>query len=91
MVAATRLADKNALHHILIDILNLEDDSKLHKVCEYKIVTSHLGVMFSPLEVEDVEYMEGMVQTKLNTRHKGLIYALMHCRPWQSMGNWMVT
>jgi hypothetical protein len=64
MVAATRLAEKNALLHILNDILNLEDDSKLHRACEYEIVTSPLGLIL--LEVEDVEYMEGMVQTKLN-------------------------
>jgi hypothetical protein len=77
MVAATCLAEKNALLHILNDILNLEDDSKLHRAFEYEIVTSPLGLMsFTPLEVEDVEYMEGMVQTKLNKGHKGLIYAL---------------
>jgi hypothetical protein len=77
MVPATRLAEKNALLHILNDILNLEDDSKLHRACEYEIVTSPLGLIsFTPLEVEDVEYMEGMVQTKLNKGHKGLIYAL---------------
>jgi hypothetical protein len=70
MVAATRLAEKNALLHILNDILNLE-------ACEYEIVTSPLGlILFTPLEVEDVEYMEGTVQTKLNKGHKGLIYAL---------------
>jgi hypothetical protein len=77
MVAATRLAEKNALLHILNDILNLKDDSKLHKVCEYEILTSPIGLIsFTPLEVEDVEYMEGMVQTKLSKGHKGLIYAL---------------
>jgi hypothetical protein len=77
MVAATHLAEKNALLHILNDILNLENDSKLRKVCEYEIVTSPLGlILFIPLEVEDVEYMEGTVQTKLNKEHKGLIYAL---------------
>jgi hypothetical protein len=58
MVAATRLAEKNALLHILNDIMNLEDDSKLHRVCEYEIVTSPLGLIsFTPLEVEDVEYI----------------------------------
>jgi hypothetical protein len=56
MVAATRLAKKNALLHILNDILNLEDDSKFHRACEYEIVTSPLGlILFTPLEVEDVE------------------------------------
>jgi hypothetical protein len=74
---ASRLAEKNTLLHILDDILILEDDSKLHRACEYEIVTSPLGlILFTPLEVEDVEYMEGMVQTKLNKGHKGLIYAL---------------
>jgi hypothetical protein len=46
MVAATRLAEKNALLHILNDILNLEDDSKLHRACEYDIVTSPPGLIF---------------------------------------------
>jgi hypothetical protein len=74
MVAESRLAEKNALLHILNDILNLEDDRKLHRACEYEIVTSPLGLIsFTPLEVEDVEFMEGTVQTKLNKRHKGLI------------------
>jgi hypothetical protein len=71
MVAAARLAMNNALLHILNDILNLEDDSKLHKACEYEIVTSPLGIIsFNPLELEDVEYMEGTFQTKLNKGHK---------------------
>jgi hypothetical protein len=62
MVAATHLAEKNALLHILNDIMNLEDDSKLHRACEYEIVNSPLGlILFIPLEVEDVEYMEGTV------------------------------
>jgi hypothetical protein len=47
MVTATRLAEKNALLHILNDIMNLEDDSKLHRACEYEIVTSPLGLISS--------------------------------------------
>jgi hypothetical protein len=43
MVAATRLAEKSALLDILNDILNLEDDSKLHRACEDEIVTSPLA------------------------------------------------
>jgi hypothetical protein len=84
--AATRLAEKNALLHILNYILNLEDNSKLNKACKYEIVTSPLGlVSFTPLEVEDVEYMEGTVQTKFNKGHKGLIYAFLagHGNPWE--------
>jgi hypothetical protein len=77
MVAATRLAEKNTLLHLLGSIFILEDNSKLHKACEYEMLTSPLSLIsFIPLEVEDVEFMEGTVRTKLNKGHKGLIYAL---------------
>jgi hypothetical protein len=84
MVAATRLAEKNALLHIRNDILNLEDDSKLHRACEYEIVNSPLGlILFTPLEVEDVEYKRyGRNQTQQGTQGTHLCIA-SHGIPWE--------
>jgi hypothetical protein len=77
MVPSTRLAEKTALNRILGEVCNLEDDSNIHKACEHEsILNMNALIVFTALEVEDIDYMDGTVRTKLNKGHKGIIYAL---------------
>jgi hypothetical protein len=85
MVPATRLAEKMALSRVLGEVCNLEDDSNIHKACEHEsILNMNALIGFTALEIEDINYMDGTVHTKLNKGHKGIIYALqsmaIYCR-----------
>jgi hypothetical protein len=78
MVPLTRAAKKDVLLCIFKDILELPDDSSLHKLC------AHDGgndldtiLLFSPLEIEDMQYLVGTVKTHLSKGDRGIIHSLV--------------
>jgi len=80
MAAATRRATsakKEVLHRIFKDILELPDDSNLHKACEHDDVDGILALLnFSPLEVVDMTYLDGTTRNKISKGHAGKVFAL---------------
>jgi hypothetical protein len=67
MVPLTRAAKKDVLLCIFKDILELPDDSSLHKLCAHDGGNDlNTILLFSPLEIEDMQYLVGTVKTHLS-------------------------
>jgi hypothetical protein len=78
MVPLTHAAKKDVLLCVFKDILELPDDSSLGKSC------AHAGgndldtiLLFSPLEIEDMQYLVGAVKTHLSKGDRGIIHSLV--------------
>jgi hypothetical protein len=78
MAPLTHTAKKDVLLCVFKDILELPDDSPLHKLCAHdgcnKLETI---LLFSPLEIEDMQYLVGAVKTHLSKGDRGIIHSLV--------------
>jgi hypothetical protein len=78
MVPLTRADKKDVLLCVFKDILELPDDSSLHKLCAHdggKDLDTIL--LFSPLEIEDIQYLVETVKTHLSKGDRGIIHSLV--------------
>ena len=76
-MVTTRQAQQATLLRVLHDILGLEDDSPLHKACVHDGMTSMEDLLaLSPIEIEDLTYLEGSTKTLITKGHRGLVFAL---------------
>jgi hypothetical protein len=78
MALLTHAAKKDVLLCVFKDILELPNESPLHKSC------AHDGgndldtiLLFSPLEIEDMQYLVGAVKTHLSKGDRGIIHSLV--------------
>ena len=77
MAGSTRQAKKDILIWVFKDILDLDDDSNLHKACEQDNVGSIDALLiFTPVEIADLTYLVGNVKTKISKGHAGCVFAL---------------
>ena len=73
----TRQAKRDILFRVFADILDLEDDSNLHKACkndDLEDLAALLPLMAS--EIADLTYLVGNTKTVISKGHRGLIYIL---------------
>jgi hypothetical protein len=78
MVPLTHAAKKDILLCVFKDILELPDDSFLHKLCAHDGGNNlDTVLLFSPLEIEDMQYLVGMVKTHLSKGDRGIIHSLV--------------
>ena len=81
MAAATRSSTsikKGVLHRVFKEILELEDDSNLHRACEHDNVDSiHDLLDFSPAEIVDLTYLEGSTRTRISKGYAGKVFCTM--------------
>ena len=69
--------DIEIMHRVFRDILRLEDDSPLHKACTHEGVDGIISLLvFSPLEITDMTYLEGKNKVKIAKGHSGKVFAL---------------
>ena len=77
MAGSTRQAKKDILNRVFKDILDLDDDSNLHKACEQDNVGSIDALLiFTPVEIADLTYLVSNVKTKISKGHAGCVFAL---------------
>jgi hypothetical protein len=78
MVATTRQQKKDILNRVLKDIVQLPNNSNLHKECEHD-ETNDMDtlLLFSPMEIEDMKFMVDTTRTALSNGDKGIVYSLL--------------
>jgi hypothetical protein len=77
LVATTRQQKKAILARVFKDILDLEDDSNLHKACAFEdIVSMDALLTLTPLEIEDLTFLIGTTKTIISKGHQRLVSAL---------------
>jgi hypothetical protein len=78
MVATTRQQKKDILNRVLKDIVQLPDDSNLHKACDHDGANDmDTLLLFSPMEIEDMKFMVGTTRMVLSKGDKGIVYSLL--------------
>jgi hypothetical protein len=78
MVPLTRAAKKDILLCIFKDILELPDDISLRKLCAHDGGNDLDTILpFSPLEIEDMQYLVGTIKTHLSKGDRGIIQSLV--------------
>jgi hypothetical protein len=74
MVALTRQQKKDILNRVLKDIVQLDNNSNLHKACEHDGANDmDTLLLFSPLEIEEMKYMVGTTRMILSKEDKGIV------------------
>ena len=77
MATLTRQAKKDVMNRVFKDILDLDDDSELHKACLNDGVGSlDILLAFGEKEVMDLTYMVGTTKTIIKKGTQGLVFAL---------------
>jgi hypothetical protein len=78
MVALTRQHTKDILNHVLKNIVQLPDNSNLHKACDHDGANDmDTLLLFSPMEKKDMKFMVGTARTVLSKGDKGIVYSLL--------------
>jgi hypothetical protein len=77
MAVTDRQAKLDVMARVFGEILDLEDDSDLHKACVFDQVTSIEDLLaFCPAEIEDLTYLVNKVKTKISKGSRGKVFAL---------------
>ena len=77
MASSTCQAEKDILHRVFRDILELEDNSNLHKACERDDVDSIASLLgLSPAEIMDLTYLVGTTKTNITKEQQGMVTAM---------------
>ena len=77
MAVTTRQAKKDVMARVFKEILDMEDDSDLHKACVFDQFASIEDLLaFCPAEIEDLTYLVDKVKTKISKGSRGKVFAL---------------
>jgi hypothetical protein len=74
----TREQKKTALAHVFVEILDLEDHSKLHKACESKKVVSMEDLLaLTPVDIKELAFVDDMSnKIYISKGQRGLVFVL---------------